>query len=159
MSATPRDLLKSRRNRLGEVYRLNDLKAGQANSQFVAFGCVLSVGGTTTNLAVSAGEFVLAQAVTAYAGTVAAGVAVPNTPTYGAGTFAKILVESNAAGVLSFKFGASVTTQQSDAPLPKGDTDKISLGWIETSGAFTGGTTVLTAGMLKQMPYSDPTNP
>jgi hypothetical protein len=159
MSGTPRDLLKTRRARIGEVYQLNHYKAGQANSQLVAFGCVLSVGTTNTQLAVSAGEFVLAQAVTAYAGTIAAGVAIPVTPTYGAGTFAKILVEVNAAGTISFKFGASVTTSQADAPLPKGDTDKISLGWIETTGAFTGGTTVLTGGMLKQMPYSDPTNP
>jgi hypothetical protein len=159
MSATPRDLLKSRRARIGEVYSLNHLKAGQANSQVVSFGCDLSVGTTNTQLAVSAGEFVLAQSVVAYAGTAAAGVAIPVTPTYGAGTFAKILVEVNAAGTISFKFGSSVTTAQVDAPLPKGDTDKVSLGWIETSGAFTGATTVLTGGMLKKMPYWDITNP
>lgn len=159
MSAGSRDLLKTRRARIGEAYGLNHLRAGQANSQVVSFGCDLSVGTTNTQLAVSAGEFVLAQAVTAFAGTAAAGVAVPATPTYGAGTFAKILVEVNAAGTISFKFGTAVTTSQADAPLPKGDTDKISLGWIETTGAFTGATTVLTSGMLKKMPYWDVTNP
>lgn len=151
MSATPRDLLKTRASRVGEVYSDNALKNGQANSQLVSFGCVLAVGGTATKLAVGAGEFVLAQAIVPFAAVASA--TVPAGATTGAGQFCKVLVESNAAGALTLTAGA-LAGSQATAPLPLGDPTKISLGWIEIPASFTPDTTSLTGGMLKQMPYS-----
>lgn len=153
MSATPRDLLKTRAARVGEVYSDNALKNGQANSQLVSFGCVLAVGGTNTQLAVSAGEFVLAQAIVPFAAVTAQ--VIPGGAATGAGQFMKVLVESNAAGALTLTPGV-IAGSQAAAALPLGDPTKISLGWIEIPASFVPATTALTGGMLKQMVYSAP---
>ena len=42
--------------RVGEVYNLLQLQAGQANSQYVSFGCKVAVDTTTTKFAITAGE-------------------------------------------------------------------------------------------------------
>lgn len=151
MSATPRDLLKTRAARVGEVYSENALKNGDATSQLVSFGCVLAVGTTPAQLAVSAGEFVLAQAIVAFAAVTAQ--VIPAGATTSAGQFLKVLVESDAAGTLTLTPGV-IAASQAAAVLPLGDPTKISLGWIEVPASFTAATTSLTSGMLKQMPYS-----
>lgn len=152
MSAKPRDLLKSRVKRIGEVLGLNALGAGQANSQLVLWGLGLSVNGTNApRFDVAAGEVVIAQAVTAIV-AVPATIVDPGAVT-GAGEFRKVLIEVNAAGVVTQVVGNKAATQAL-APLPAGAVGAISIGWIEVPAAFTPNTTNLTAGMLKAMVYS-----
>ena len=115
MTALPRDLLKTKTQRRGEVLANAHLKAGQANSQAVLFGNDLAVGATATQ-------------------------------------FRKVLVERNAAGAVVQVVGAAATSQ-ADAPMPKGDAARISIGWIEVPASFVPGTTALTAAMLKKQAY------
>ena len=150
MSAKPRDLLKSRATRLGEVLHLNGLKAGQSNSQVVLWGNLITpTSGATETFDVSDGEFVLAQAI------VQASASAANALT-GAGTSAseyrKVLIERNASGTVSIKVGTAAASQD-DAELPAGDTDKISIGHIEVPASFTVGTSLITEAMIVQMDY------
>lgn len=153
MSATPRDLVKPRPQRLGELYSLNQLQAGQANSQAVTFGCLLAADVTHNyNLAISAGNFFLAQAEVVFAGAVAQ--ALPGGATTTSAQFMKVLVELDAAGTVYFIVGAPVTTQQSDAILPAGNAAHISVGYLALPVSFTPGTTsIATTGIINQIPY------
>lgn len=152
MSAKPRDLLKTRVSRLGEVLSQNALKNGQANSQVVLWGLAISQGTTITKFNVAAGEVVLAQADVAIAAVV--DTSVPAGAVTGAGEFRKVLVEVKADGTVATVVGDKVTTVQADAKLPKGNTDAISIGWLEIPASFTPGTTTVTAGMCKALAYS-----
>lgn len=151
MASLARDLLKTRFQRIGEVFQLGHYKAGQADSRIVAFGGDLTVHTTNTQFAVSdltaviGGQLVDKAAQTAIA--VAGGAAT------GASQFVKVLIQMDAAGTITQKVGAIVTTQQSDAIKPSEDLDKISLGWLEIPASFVPGTTVLTTAMLKKEPY------
>lgn len=152
MSAKPRDLLKTRPQRVGEVLSNVHLKAGQANGQVIVWGCTLAVGTPTTGLDITAGEVTIGQALVALAASAAN--AVPAGAATAAGQFRKVLVERKADGTVVFVVGA-IAAAQADAPLPKSpNADAISLGWIEVPASFTPGTTALTAGMLKPVLYS-----
>lgn len=154
MSAKPRDLLKRRRQRLGEVASLSALGAGQANGQYINSGGVLSVGSTTTRLAISACEAFLAQALTLIPATIAAGVAPPVGANTAAGQVRKVAVDLKSDGTVVFTVGAlSPSGVQADAVLPATPIDSITVGWIEVPASFVADTTVLTVGMLKQMAY------
>lgn len=142
-----RDRIKTRAWKLGEVFTHNAIKSGQANSQVIVSGAALVVGTTNTQVGLTAGEVILGQAPVSIAAI--ASQALPAGAAQSAGQFKKILCEVNAAGVLSYKVGNIVSTVITDAVLPDGDIDKISVGWIEVSGAFVVGTTVVTSGMLQ----------
>lgn len=151
MTAKPRDLLKNRGRRVGEVLSNIGLNTGQANSQLVASGCVITKGGTSNRqVLVSAGVITLAQAIVDTAAVAA--TSLPGGASTDASTYRKVLLELNASGALSFKVGTGAAAQ-ADAPFPKGDTDKVSIGYIELPASFTVDTTSLTDGMIKQMPY------
>ena len=150
MSASPRDVIKTRAQRIGEVYSQLHLKNGQADSQLVSFGGDLGVGTTNTRFKVNDTELVLGQAIVNK--TAEDNIVVDATASTAAGQFRKVLVEANASGTISQKVGA-IASAQADAVLPKGDTDKVSVGWIEVPASFTPGTTAVTAAMLKKMPY------
>ena len=146
MAGTERDRLKSRVNRVGEVYALNHLKAGQANSQLVAFGCHVSKGGTSDRqVVVSAGEIVLAQSVIAVDPVNA--TSLPSGASTSAGQFRKVLLELDAEGALSFVVG-DVAASQAKAPLPDLSPDKIAIAYIELPASFTVDTTSLTDSMI-----------
>jgi hypothetical protein len=154
MSAAPRDLLKSPNARTGEVFALLHLGAGQANGQLVTpNSCLITADATHNyNIAVGAGTIVLggvAYAVSALtAQTVAAGA------TTSTSQFLKVLLELDTSGALHQTVGAIVTTQQSDAVLPKGNPAYISIGWLAIPASFTPGTTsIATAGIINQMAY------
>lgn len=151
MAGTIRDRLKTRTARLGEVLSLSALKAGQANSQTVLWGCALSVNGSDPDLYdVSAGEVLLAGSIVAVAADASNDLtsAVDTT----AGQYRKVLVEVNASGVVSQKIG-NVAASQDAAVLPDLSTDKVAIGYIEIPASFTANTTDITAGMLKTIPY------
>lgn len=159
MPATPRDALKTRRQRIGEVYALNQLQAGQANSQLVSFGCQLVPGTTNTSLGITVGEFVIGQTVVPFAG-IATGIAVPAGAQTSSIQFCKVLVEvdGNNAGAQTsanvfLTAGPLVTGSQSAAPLPALTPTRIAIGWLEIPSSFTPGSTALTAGMCKQVAY------
>jgi hypothetical protein len=159
MSALPRDLSKPRNQRIGEVSQLLQYQAGQANGQLVAYGCLLSADVTHNyNVAVSAGEFYIAQSDIQFAGAVAQGL--PSGATTTSAQYLKVLVELDAAGNVYFIVGSPVTTQQSDAVLPAGVATHISVGYLAIPPSFTVATTsVATAGILNQIPYYGQTTP
>lgn len=153
MSATPRDLLKPRQQRVSEVYSLLQLQAGQANSQFVSFGCVLAPGGTNTQLAISAGEYVLGQSVINFPAVT--GQAITTAPTLTSGQSVYVLVEADTTQptpALTLTNGVVVT---SGTPvLPQPNPARIALGYLSLTGAFTPGTTPLTTPMCVTLSYS-----
>jgi hypothetical protein len=151
MSAKPRDLLKTRSQRVGEVLSNVHLKAGQANGQVVISGCDVAVGTTAAKVKVTAGEVVIAGAIATIA--LADNQTLAAAATTAAGQFRKVLVEVNAAGAVSFKYGAVSTVDQASALLPAGDADKISVGYLEIPASFTADTTAVTSGMCKDMAY------
>lgn len=150
MSATPRDLLKPRQQRVSEVYQLLQYQAGQANSQLVSFGCAIAVDATTTKFAVGAGEYVLGQAVVSFAAQTAQVVA--GGAALSAGQSAFVLIEADAAQVLYQTVGAIVSSGTPVLPVPT--PTRIALGYLSLAGVFTPGTTVLTAGMIVNLAYS-----
>lgn len=159
MAATPRDALKTRRQRIGEVYSLNQLQAGQANSQLVSFGCTIAPGTSNTTVGVSVGEFVIGQAVIAFAG-VATGIAVPGGAATSASQFCKVLVEidANNAGAQTssnvfLTAGPLTAVSQAAATLPALTAARIAIGWLEIPNSFTPGTTAVTSGMCRQVAY------
>lgn len=151
MPSLSRDLLKTRPQRISEVMQLLHYKAGQADSQIVAFGGDLLVDATTTKFATTDLVAVLAQGLVDKSAQTAI-VVLAGTDT-AAGQFRKVLVQMDASGTISQKSGALSTTTQADAVKPAPDTDKISLGWLELPASFVPGTTVLTTAMLKKEPY------
>lgn len=145
MSAKPRDLFKTRRQRLGEVYMALHEGFGAFDTQVVSFGGNLAVGSTTTALAFDSTEYILGQAVKNLAANVV-GVAVPASITNAVGQWRKVLVQVDATGTITFKSGNPAATSIADAVKPAPDVNKIELGWLEISNvAFTGGTTALSA--------------
>lgn len=152
MPARPRDLFKSRANRTAEVLRASGLKTGAADGQALLWGSVLSPNGTPALLDVSAGEAVSGGAIQTWAAV--AGTAVAAGAATAAGTVRKVLVERDAAGAVSQVVGAAVTTVQADAVLPAGDPTRTSVGWLEIPASFVPGTTAITGGMCKAMPYT-----
>lgn len=150
MSAKDRDVIKTPAARRGEILAEQALGAAQANSQAVLFGGDLAVGTTTTRFQVSQTDYSLGQ--TTLSKALEDNIQVAAGADTAAGQFRKVLVEVNAAGVVSQKIGGIAATQV-DAVLPKGDLDKLSLGWIELPASFVVNTTVVTLGMLKKMPY------
>jgi hypothetical protein len=152
MSAAPRDLLKTRDARVGEVYSLLHLGAGQANGQLVSYGCTISAGAGNNTITYSAGAIVMGGAETLIAGL--ASQAVTGGAATSASQFLKVLLEVDATNTLYQIVGAPVTTQQSDAVLPKGVATHISIGYLAIPVSFVPGTTVITtAGIINQMPY------
>lgn len=149
MPSLARDLLKTRAQRIGEVFQLLHLKAGQADSQLVAFGGDLSF--VTVTFGISDLVAVLGQALVDKAAVT--GIAVDAGATTAAGQFRKVLIQMDSSGTITQKVGAAVTTAQADAIKPTVDTDKVSLGWLELPASFTAGTTNLTLAMLKKEPY------
>lgn len=152
MTARPRDLQKSRTARLAAVAHSVSLKAGGANTQLVLDGCVIAVGGTNTQFQTSAGEVFLAQALTAIAAV--AGTAVPAGAATSAGQFRKVAVDVTSAGAIVTTVGAVADTQ-ANAVLPQTPADSITIGWLEIPASFVPGTTAVTTGMCKQMPYDN----
>lgn len=151
MAPRPRDLLKTRPQRVGEVLSNVHLKAGQANSQVVLWGADVAVGAPTTTFAVTAGEVVIGQAIVAIAAVATS--AVPAGAATAVGEFRKVLVEVNAAGVVSTVVGDKAASQAA-ATIPAGDPTCISVGVLELPASFVPGTTVVTAAMCKDVLYS-----
>lgn len=152
MSTLARDLLKTKPQRIGEVYGHVHLKSGQADSQLVAFGGNLTVnGGDATKFDLSDTEAVIGGAIVQKAAQAAIVVLVGSDTA--AGQFRKVLIQMAANGTVSQKAGAIVTTAQADAVKPAPDSDKIELGWLELPASFIPGTTNVTAGILKKAPY------
>jgi hypothetical protein len=147
MSASPRDLLKPRSQRLLEVAHAIQQQVGFADSQYVTFGCVLAPGGTNTQLAIGAGEYSLGQGLIelpAVTGQVLTGLGLTNT---GAGQTCLVLVEADATQpipVLTFTQGAIVNSGTPVLPSPTAS--RIVLGYLNVPASFTFGTTPLTAG-------------
>lgn len=152
MSTLARDALKTRPQRIGEVYSLLHLKTGQANSQIVSFGGDLTVdAGDATKYALSDTEAVLGQTIVKKAAaTLLPLTAGANTA---AGQFRKVLIQMDAAGAITTKNGAAVSTVQADAVKPAPDSDKIELGWVEVPASFTFNVTNITLAMLKKAAY------
>lgn len=148
MAATPRDLQKPRAQRAWEVYQSVQYAQGQSNSQLVGFGCVLAPGGTNTQLAISAGEFILGQAIInfpAVTGQLLTGLGLTNT---GAGQTCLVLVEADATQptpVLTLTQSAIVSGGATPV-LPALNPGRIVLGYLNVPASFTFGTTALTAG-------------
>jgi hypothetical protein len=149
MATKLRNLLKTRAQRDGEALYAAHLKSGQADGQEILAGLVLGVGTPNTTVAVSAGEALLAGSVVPHTGT--AGQALTGAGT-GAGQFLKVLFEITAAGAVAIAVGA-IAGSQAAAPLPDINVDRIAIGWVEVPASFVVGTTVVTAGMLKPVPY------
>lgn len=147
MSATPRDLLKPRQQRNWEVFQALQYQQGQSNSQLVTFGCVLAPGGTNTQLAISAGEYALAQSLIqlpAVTAQLLTGLGLTNT---GAGQSCLVLVEADATQptpLLTFTQGVIVSA--GTPVLPQPTPTRIVLGYLAVPASFTFGTTPLTAG-------------
>lgn len=150
MSAKPRDLLKTRAQRVGEVLSNVHLKAGQANSQVILSGCDVTTWSDADEFATTAGEIVLGGVVVAIAATnnneVAVGAATA------AGEFRKVLIEAKADGSVVQVVGDKAATQAT-AKLPDGNTDAVSIGYLEVPASFTPGTTAVTTGMIKDAVY------
>lgn len=151
MSATPRDLLKPRAQRVAEVYQSIQHQAGQPNSQLVSFGCVVAVDAVTTKWAVSAGEYVLGQQVVAFAGVTAQ--VVPSGAATSTAQLVIVLIEGDAAGAVSTIVGA-IASGGGAAVIPQPTPAKIVLGYLSLPASFTPATTVLTSGMCVTLPYS-----
>jgi hypothetical protein len=155
MSATPRDLLKPRAQRLAEVYQSLQHQAAQSNSQIVTFGCVLAPGGTNTQLAISAGKYVLGQSeidFPAVTGQLLTGLGLTNTA---AGQTCIVLVEADATQptpVLTLTQSA-IATGGAAAVAPAPNTGRIVLGRLAIPASFTFGTTALTGPMCVTEPY------
>lgn len=157
MAASPRDLLKPRSQRLMEVAQSIQQQNGFADGQFVTFGCVLAPGATDTELAISQGEVSIAQSlveVPAQAGLLLTGAEVQGViPTLVAGEACYVLVEVDATGDTFYLTpGATVTGGTPVMPAPTAT--RIVLGYLSLAGAFTPGTTALTAAMCITQPYS-----
>lgn len=150
MSAKPRDLLKTRRQRIGEVYSALHRNDGAFDVQLVSFGGDLSVGGTTTRWASSALEAVIGQAVINVAAK--ANQQLPAGTTTDAATFRKILLEVDAAGTVYQTVGLGAADQAS-AVKPAPSVGRIEIGWVEIPNSFTVDTTNVTLAMLKKTPY------
>lgn len=151
MSAKPRDVIKSRPQRVGEVLTNVHLKAGQANSQVVLHGLGLTQNGADADeFDVAAGEVVLAQSIVPVTAT--AGVEVAAGAATGAGEFRKVLVEVAADSGVHQVVGDKAASQAA-AKLPAGDPARISIGYIEIPASFTPGTTACTNAMLKKVLY------
>lgn len=152
MSARPRDLTKTRAHRLSDVANAVRLKSGGANTQYPIDGLVISVGGTNTQFAVSAGDAFIAQALTAIAAV--ALTAVPAGAATAAGQFRKVAVDVTAAGAIVTTVGA-IAVDQPSAVLPQTPADSLTIGWLELPASFVPGTTPVTGAMCKQMPYDN----
>ena len=154
MAASPRDLLKPRAQRLEEVAMGLQKQAGFHDSQFVTFGCVLAPGGTTSQLAISAGEYSLGQALVEFAAVTAQVLSglTPALVTMIAGQSCYVLVEADASSVLYFTQSAIVSAGTPVMPSPTAS--RIVLGYLAPTGAFTFGTTALTAPFCVTQPYS-----
>lgn len=155
MAASPRDLLKPRSQRLAEVAEATQLQTGMADGQTVTFGCVLAVGGTPAQLAISAGEYTLGGPtlveLPAVTGQVLTGFSIP---TLSAGQSCNVLVEADATQptpTLTLTPGA-VTTGVPVTPSP--NPARIVLGHLALAGAFTPGTTSLTSPMCVTETYN-----
>lgn len=148
MAALPRDLTKPRAQRLSEVMQSIQQQAGQPNSQLIVFGCVLAVGGTASQLAISQGEYVLGQQIVELAAQTA--LAVPAGANPGAGLSVIVNVEGDSTGAVTLTPGSIAGVPVAPALTPA----KILLGQLTIPGAFTPGTTSLTTGMLTSTPYS-----
>jgi len=150
MSATPRDLLKPRQQRVSEVYQLLQYQAGQANSQVVAFGCQVLVDAATTKFQVTAGEYVLGQSIVTFNALTAQ--VVPGGATTAAGQSVFVLIEADAAAALHLTVGVIVS---SGTPvLPQPTPTWIALGYLSLGASFTAGTTVLTGANVVSLAYS-----
>jgi hypothetical protein len=157
MAASPRDLLKPRTQRLEEVATGLQKQAGFHDSQFVTFGCVLAPGATPANLAISAGEYALGQALIelpAVTAQVLSGL-TPALVTMAAGQSCYVLVEADATQptpVLTFTQSAIVSAGTPVMPSP--NAGRIVLGYLAPTGVFVFGTTALTAPFCVTQPYS-----
>lgn len=154
MPAQPRDLLKPRAQRLMEVAHAAQQETGLADGQYVTYGCKLAPGGTNTQLAISDGEYFLAQSLIEFptnagitlttAANWAGSVAPTNT---GAGQSCYCLVEADVTQptpVVTLTQGVIVS---SGTPvLPTLTPTRIMLGYLAIPASFTFGTTALTAG-------------
>lgn len=150
MATLPRDLQKPRAQRVSEVYTSLQLQAGQTDSQLVSFGCVVAVDATTTKFAVSAGEYVLGQAVVSFAAALAQVVPAGANPA--AGQQVIVNLEGDVNGALQTVVGAFASAGAAVAPALT--PARILLGQLVINGAFTPGTTVLTGANIVTTAYS-----
>lgn len=148
MSATPRDLLKPRPQRVHEVYQSVQLQAGQANSQYVSFGCKVQVDATNTKFDITTGEYVLGQSIVSFAGLSAQNVAAGAALSAGQAVF--VLLELDGSGALTQTVGAITT---GTPVLPALTASRIAVGYLSLTGAFTPGTTALVAGNCVTLAY------
>lgn len=155
MPGTPRDLLKTHTQKRGEVLSLNALKAGQANSQAIISGCVVTPkSGTTDHLAITAGEVLLGQQIVAYAGSTDV---TPGSWSTSAGEFRKVVGELDASGTLSWLVG-DIAGSQAAAQVPALTPEKIAIVILEIPASFTADTTAFTSSMIKQALYDNGSN-
>lgn len=151
MSATPRDLLKPRMQRIREVAESVQQQAGQANSQQIIYGCGLVVGSTKTDFTIDAGEVTFDGVSQPVEVAQVANTAVAAGAALSAGQNCYVLVELDKEG----KTHQTVSAITGGTPvLPALTAERIAVGYLTLKGAFTPGTTELTAEMLKPIAYS-----
>jgi hypothetical protein len=149
MSATPRDLLKPRQERLAEVMHSNQLQAGQANAQQIIYGLELEP--ETKKFKVTAGEWAEggASELLIMKAKIALSVAVGAKT--GAAQACYILVEVNKKEEV-FQTVSAVTA--GTPVLPSLTAGRIAIGYLSIPEEFTPGTTEVKANMCIAVKYS-----
>lgn len=154
MSASPRDLLKPRSQRLLEVAESVQLQSGLADGQYVTFGCLLAPGATNTQLAISAGEYAIGGLLIELPAVTAQALGALGLTNTAAGQTCYVLVEAdNAQPTPNLTFTQSAIVTVGTPVLPSPNAARIALGYLSIPASFTFGTTALTAGMCKQIAY------
>jgi hypothetical protein len=147
MSARPRDIVKSRAQRLSEVCASVWLKSGMADGEAVLFGGNLTTTTTTVALsdtcAVIGGAFVDKAAQTA--------IAVPGGAATGASQECIVLYEMDASGTVTATAGAVAST--GSAVRPAENAARVTLGQLKVGASFVPGTTNTSTGVLTKEPY------
>lgn len=153
MPATPRDLLKPRQERLAEVFQAIQLQSGQANGQQIISGLGIELPGEAKKFVVEAGEAAfdgvsLPQVVKK---TAEQEVAAGATLTSGQNCF--VLIEITKAEEPEVKQTVSAITGGTPI-VPALTAGRLAVAVLSLKGAFTPGTTKLTAAMVIPVKYS-----
>lgn len=147
MSARPRDIIKSRAQRIAEVCAAVWLKSGMADGQAVIFGGNLTA--TTTTVALSDTCAVIGGAFVDKAAQAA--IAVPAGAATGAGQECIVLYEMDSAGTVTATAGAVAATGL--AVRPAETAGRVVLGTLKVGASFVVGTTNTSTGVLTKEPY------
>jgi hypothetical protein len=150
MPATPRDLLKPQTWRAAEVNYLSALKAGQANGQYVEYGCQFSSYSTPAALNLSAGRIFIGGVVVEVPAQT--NIAVPPGADTSSGQYMKVLIEIAADGsTLTFTPG-TIAGSAAAAALPALTATKLALAYLALPPSFTHASTS-TSGVINNLAY------